>query len=83
MTAKVMSKKYIKDVFKFQKPSFGSNQSCNDVLMYNKDRSIMGQLPMNQVFELIFGDKLKVYCECKYRNSDGYLKIGKEVKANW
>ena len=71
--------KYTKTVMKFQKLLFGSN----DVLMYNEDRTIMGQLPMDEIFELIFGDKLKVYCECKYRNSDGYLEIGKEVNASW
>lgn len=71
--------KYTKTVMKFQKSLFGSN----DVLMYNEDRTIMGQLPMDEIFELLFEDKLKIYCECKYRNSDGYLEIGKEVDASW
>lgn len=51
--------------------------------MYNEDRSIIGELPMDKMLELILGDRLKVYCECKYRNSDGYLEIGKEVDADF
>ena len=73
-----MRGKYTKTVMKFQL-SLGRDM----VLMYNKDRSIMGELPMDKAFEMIFGEKNKVYCKCKYRNSDGYLEIGEEVKANW
>lgn len=73
-----MRGKYTNVVMKFQL-SLGRDK----VLMYNKDRSIMGELPMDKAFELIFGKKKKVYCKCKYRNSDGYLEIGEEVKANW
>ena len=71
--------KYTRTIMKFQRPIFGSN----NVLMYNEDRSIMGQQPMDAVFELLFGERYKIYCECKYRNEDGYLEIGKEVEADW
>lgn len=74
-----MKGRYIKTVIKFQKPMFGSGL----VLMYNEDRSIMGQLPMDKVFEFLFGDRYKIYCKCKFRDSDGYLEIGREVEANW
>lgn len=71
--------RYTKTVIKFQRPIYGAGL----VLMYNEDRSIMGQLPMDRAFEMLFGDRYKIYCECKYRNSDGYLQIGKEVNADW
>lgn len=74
-----MAKRYIKDVFKFQKPMYGDGL----VLVYNEDRSIIGHLPMDACFELLFGDQYKIYCECKYRDSDGFLKIGREVEAYW
>lgn len=74
-----MKGRYTKTVIKFQKPIYGSDL----VLMYNEDRSIMGQLPMDKVFKMLFGDRYKIYCECKFRDSDGYLEIGREVKANW
>lgn len=73
-----MPRKYTKTIVKFQKAIIG-----NTVLMYNKNRSIMGELPMDKSFETLFGDRLKIYCECKYRNSDGYLEIGKEVEADF
>ena len=74
-----MKGRYTKTVIKFQRPIYGSEL----VLMYNEDRSIMGQLPMDRIFEMLFGDRYKIYCECKFRNSDGYLKIGREVKADF
>lgn len=70
--------KYTKAIIKFQRAIVG-----NKVLMYNEDRSILGEQPMDKMFELLFGDRYKIYCECKYRNSDGYLEIGKEVKADF
>ena len=72
-------KKYTKCIIKFQRPIAGSG----GVFMYNKDRSIMGELPMDDSFEYLFGDRFKMYCECKYRNSDGFLEIGKEVDADF
>ena len=71
--------KWIRTVIKFQKPVYGSDL----VLMYNQDRSIQGQQPMDKMFEMLFGDRYKIYCQCKYREEDGYLKIGREVKADW
>ena len=71
--------KYKKTVIKFQRPVYGSNL----VLMYNEDHSIIGQLPMDEVFESLFGGSFKIYRECRYRKSDGYLEIGREVQANW
>ena len=74
-----MKGKYTKTVMKFQRSISGGDS----VLMYNKDRSIRGEQPMDKIFEFLFNGRLKVYCECKFRNSDGYLEIGKEVKADW
>lgn len=71
--------KYTKTVMKFQRPIFGSN----NVLMYNEDRSIIGELPMDTIFSMLFGERYKIYCKCKYRNNDGYLEIGEEVEADW
>lgn len=74
-----MKGRYTKTVIKFQRPIYGSEL----VLMYNEDRSIQGQLPMDKAFELLFGDRYKIYCECKFRDRDGYLEIGREVKADF
>ena len=70
--------KATKTVMKIQKALIGDT-----VLIYNKDRSIMGELPMDKKFEVLFGDRYKVYCLCKYRESDGFLEIGEEVMADW
>ena len=67
-----------KVVVKFQKALIGDT-----VLMYSKDRKIIGEQPMDKMFEFIFKDRYKVYCLCKYRESDGYLEIGQEVMADW
>lgn len=67
-----------KTVIKFQKALIGDT-----VLMYSKDRKIMGELPMDAAFEALFGDRYKVYCLCRFRESDGFLKIGQEVMADW
>ena len=67
-----------KTVIKFQKALIGDT-----VLMCSRDRKIIGELPMDSVFELLFDGRHKVYCECRFRESDGYLKIGQEVMADW
>jgi hypothetical protein len=67
-----------KVVVKFQKALIG-----NTVLMYSRDRKIMGEQPMDKMFELLFGGRYKMYRECKYRESDGKLLIGAEVMADW
>lgn len=74
-----MKGRYTKTVIKFQRPIW----DLGPVLMYNEDHSIMGQLPLDKTFEMLFGDRYKIYCECKFRNSDGYLKIGREIKADF
>lgn len=70
---------WIRTVIKFQKSGYRNNF----VQMQNRDRSIRGELPMDGLFEILFGARDKFYCECKYREEDGYLKIGREVKADW
>lgn len=67
-----------KVVVKFQKALIG-----NTVLMYSRDRKIMGEQPMDKMFELLFGGRYKMYRECNYRESDGKLLIGAEVMADW
>ena len=68
----------MKTVIKFQKALIGDT-----VLMCSRDRKIIGEQPMDKKFELLFGNRYKVYCECKFRESDGYLEIGNEVIADW
>lgn len=70
--------KWKKTVIKFQRALIGDS-----VLMYSKDRKIMGEQPMDKMFEMLFKDRYKMYCECRYRESDGYLEIGAEVMADW
>lgn len=67
-----------KTVIKFQKALIGST-----VLMCSRDRKIIGELPMDFAWELLFDGRYKMYCECNFRESDGYLEIGKEVMADW
>ena len=71
-------KKWTHTVVKFQRSIGGSM-----VLMYNKDRSIFGEQPMDEMLELLFDGRNKMYCKCRYRNEDGYLEIGEEVRAYW
>ena len=68
----------IKTVIKFQKALIGDT-----VLMCSRDRKIIGELPMTKSFELLFDGRYKMYCLCKYRESDGELLIGEEVMADW
>lgn len=67
-----------KTVIKFQRAIIGDT-----VLMYSKDRKIIGEQPMDKMFEMLFNGRYKVYCLCRYRESDGFLEIGKEVMADW
>ena len=67
-----------KTVIKFQKALIG-----NTVLMCSRDRKIIGEQPMDEAWEMLFGGRYKMYRECKYRESDGKLLIGAEVMADW
>ena len=67
-----------KVVIKFQKALIG-----NTVLMCSRDRKIIGELPMDSAWEALFDGRYKMYRICRYRESDGYLEIGKEVMADW
>lgn len=71
-------KKWKKTVIKFQRALIGDS-----VLMYSKDRKIMGEEPMDKIYEFLFNGRYKMYRECRYRESDGYLEIGAEVMADW
>lgn len=73
-----MRGKYTKTIMKLQRPIIGDT-----VLMYNEERKIIGEFPMDSAFEMLFGNRDKIYCQCKYRNSDGYLEIGEEVEADF
>lgn len=71
-----MKEKYT--IIKLQKAINNDN-----VLAYNKDRSIMGEFPITEELRLLFGNRLKIYCKCKYKTG-GLLEIEKEVKhQNW
>ena len=67
-----------KTVIKFQKALIG-----NTVLMYSRDKKIIGELPLEEAWEILFNGRYKMYRECKFRESDGYLEIGNEVMADW
>ena len=67
-----------KTVIKFQKALIG-----NTVLMISKDRNIIIEEPMDSTYEGLFKGRYKMYRICKYRKSDGFLEIGKEVMADW
>lgn len=56
-------------VFKFQRAL-----NNNRVLAYNRNRSVMGEFPITEELDALFGDELKIYCRCKHRK-DGQLEI--------
>ena len=53
----------------------------NNVLVFNKSKSIMTELPMDAQIESMLHGRTKVYCKCNFVR--GQLVIGDEVKADW
>lgn len=54
----------------------------NNVLVFNKDKSILTELPMDSKMERMLHGRCKMYCTC-HRDIAGRLVIGEEVKADW
>jgi hypothetical protein len=48
------------------------------VLVYNKSRSVLGQLPMTPKILALFGDRLKFYCRAKI-DKEGVVELAEEV----
>ena len=71
-----------KHLFKIQRPlSSSDEQGMTECLVYNEDRSIMGQIPMSKdIFEL-FGDEVKLYVKGSMSKA-GTLNID-AVQADW
>ena len=72
-------KKYEHVIIKLQRPILGADT----MLAYDKEQKIMGQIPISNEVKALFGDRLKIYCRCRYRNSDGMLFIDEEVDDNF
>ncbi|WP_020615762.1 hypothetical protein [Paenibacillus daejeonensis] len=55
----------------------------NTVLIYNKDRSVSGELPNEGAIETALGDRDKVYFEATVDDA-GLLHLHKEIRnQNW
>lgn len=48
-------------------------------LVYNEDRSVMGEFPLLPEVAELFGDRLKFYADCEV--VDGNLNLDHEVEA--
>lgn len=51
-----------------------------EVLVYNEDRSIMGQFPMTEELLTWFGDKYKLYIEGVFNESTGRIDLIRVVE---
>lgn len=76
-----MKREIKREIFKFQRPLF-TNADYNEVLIYNKDRSIevvylMSEKQMKDVF---WNDEYKVYCLCSYKPPRSKIKIEQIVE---
>jgi len=67
-----------RDIFKVQKPLLG-----NEVLIYNKDESILFQTPYTKYWDNFFGDEYKKYIDASI-NEKMNLQIHKETeRCDW
>jgi hypothetical protein len=60
-------------IVKLQRPLAGGTE----VLIYNKDRSVQGMIPMTPDLQRLFGKKPKVYAEGSFKN--GIVEIDRLV----
>lgn len=69
-------------IVKIQRP-LASSESSEKALVYNRDRSLLANMPMTPDIEALFADgSLKVYHRAHLHGSE--LRIGKRVKEpNW
>lgn len=61
-------------IFKFQRPIAPPN---GDVLVYNRDRSVMAQIRMTPELRKFFGSSLKIYAKGKV--VEGNVVVDKRV----
>lgn len=54
----------------------------NAVLVYNEDKTILEQLPIDREIENKLHGRCKMYCIC-HRDISGGLVIEQEVKGDW
>lgn len=62
------------EVFKIQK-----SLTDNNVLAYNKDRSIIGEFVISKELSELFGNELKIYVLGKYNENTKSVDIIKKV----
>lgn len=69
------------EIFKVQRPIGGS--PLEPILVYNKSRSVFGQMPMTQEIAKYMGTSYKIYVT-GYVDEKGYLHIEDKAKSqNW
>ena len=63
-------------IVKFQKSIFGGNK----VLIYDRKRTILQEIPLSKELNKMFDGRYKMYRKCSL-DKDGILNIGREVRA--
>lgn len=66
------------EIFKYQASQFPRHES---VLVYNKDRTVMGSFTMNKELETLFGTYGEKFYALGYRNEEGKVVIREIVDA--
>lgn len=58
-------------IFKLQRALYPTD---GDVLVYNKDRSYFGQIPMTPELNALFGDRIKVFVTGEVNDNGNLMK---------
>lgn len=69
----------MKDVFKVQVPLVTNHKPL--ALVYNKDRSIQSQIPIDKTIKKLMGNDLKLFFHGTYDDKTEELTLGK--RAPW
>lgn len=70
------------EVFKIQKPIHSSSPDIL-CLVYNRDRSAYGEIPLTPELDALMGSSYKIYVKGQM-NEDGFLEISHKIaKQRW
>lgn len=75
---KLVKDKNKTEIFKVQRPIGGS--SLEPILVYNRNRSVFGQMPMTQEIAKYMGSEYKIYVR-GYIDKDGILQVEEKVSS--
>lgn len=73
-----------KDILKFQRPIFSTGEE-NEILVYNKDRSIDTMFMMNEddIAQVFPNDEFKTYWECEIKNKVNIEMLEQVSEQDW